>query len=259
MALAPWAWRAHPGCRRHSRERQAKQRESVMQEGVVVVGEPMVDDESRRRVRVTDRLPSEHIDGAWWPRSTNLVAELPALLSTLAERLGHVVMVGYLRNGWTNTPPEIDVAGQTIELLGFDSAEPASVILIGNGGHHLTLRVIAPGTSEQDARQALDAVPERGSGATGRGRAAAVARSLADVADKLARHKGCDDDKRRAEIMRWCEQAAAQFDEARIQTFVPILVEHIVNNRIRRAGTAAASSSAIGSAARGSGISPRTR
>ena len=134
----------------------------------VVVGESVVDDESARRVRVTNRLPSEHLDGAWWPSSTNLVSELPALLSTLAERLGRVVMVGYLRNGWTNTPPEIDIAGQTIELLGFDSAEPASVILIGNDGHHLTLRVIAPETSEQDARQALDAVPERGSGASGK-------------------------------------------------------------------------------------------
>lgn len=230
-----------------------------MMQDDVVVGGPMVDDDSGRRVGVTNRLPSEHIDGAWWPRSTNLVTELPALLSTLAERLGHVVMVGYLRNGWTNTPPEITIAGQTIELLGFDSAEPASVILIGNDGHHLTLSVIAPGTSEQGARQALDAVPERGSGATGRGRAAAVARSLADVADKLARHEGRDDDQRSAEIMRWCEEAAAQFDEARIQTFVPILVEHIVSNRMRQVSTAPASPSAIDSAAHGGGISPGTR
>jgi hypothetical protein len=150
-----------------------------------------------------------------------LVTELPALLAALSERLGQVVMVGYLRTGWTDTPPEIDIAGQTIELLGFDSAEPASVILIGHDGHHLTLRVIPPQTSEQGARQVLDAVPERGSGATGRGKGAAAARSLAGVADKLARHEGRGDDQRNAEIMRWCEEAAAQFDEARIQTFGP--------------------------------------
>ncbi len=225
----------------------------------VLVGEFVVDDESARRVRVTDRLPSEHIDGAWWPSSTNLVSELPALLSTLAGRLGRVRMVSYLRNGWTNTPPEIDIAGQTIELLGFDSAEPASVILIGNDGHHLTLRVIAPETSEQDARQALDAVPERGSGASGRDRAAAVARSLADVAEKLARHEGRGDEQRNAQIVRWCDEAAAQFDDARIQAFVPILVEHIVHNRMRQGSTAAASPSAIDSAAHNSGISARTR
>jgi hypothetical protein len=32
--------------------------------------------------------------------------------------------------------------------------------------------------------------------------------------------------------LRWCEDAAEQFEAARIQSFVPILVEHIVHNRI---------------------------
>jgi hypothetical protein len=222
----------------------------------VRAGEHRADDETGRRVRVTNRLASEHIDGAWWPRSTDLVTELPALLAALSERLGQVVMVGYLRNGWTDTPPEIDLAGQTIELLGFDSAEPASVILIGHDGHHLTLRVIPPATSEQGARQVLDAVPERGSGATGRGKGAA-ARSLAGVADKLARHEGRDDDQRNAEIMRWCEDAAAQFDEARIQTFVPILVEHIVRNRIYHDHAPTRSPSNIDSGEHGRGACPR--
>jgi Family of unknown function (DUF5994) len=197
-----------------------------------LVSETNPDNAAGRRLRITNRLPSEHIDGAWWPCSTDLVAELPALLSTLTQRLGQVVMVGYVRNGWTHTPPEVEIAGQTIELLAFDSAEPASVILVGHDGHHLTLRVISPQTSEPDAQQALSAVPERS--CAGTGTAVAAARSLAEVADKLARHEGRDDDRRNAEIMRWCEDAAAQFDEARIQTFVPILVEHIVRNKMQQ-------------------------
>lgn len=222
----------------------------------VRVGEPVVDDVSEHRVRVTDRLPSEHIDGAWWPQSTDLVTELPALLSALAERLGQVVMVGYVRNGWRNAPPEVDVAGQTIELLAFDSAEPASVILIGHDGHHLTLRVIAPETTNQDARQALDAVPERGSGATATGRAAAAARSVADIAERLARYEARDDDERTAEILRWCEDAAAQFDEARIQAFVPILVEHIVRNQMYQTSAASPPQSDTASREHDRGCSP---
>ena len=68
-------------------------------------------------------------------------------------------------------------------------------------------------------------------------------RSLAEVADKLARHEGRHDDQRSAEIMRWCEQAAEQFVDAPVQTFVPILVEHIVRNRMieSRAATMAPS------------------
>jgi len=216
----------------------------------VPASEHVVDGQSGLRVRVTpNRLPSEHIDGAWWPESTDLVAELPALLPPLSDRLGQVVLVGYRRDGWDDTPPEADIAGQTVELLGFDSAEPASVIVIGHDGQHLTLRIIAPGTSEPVARQALQAIPERTGGDTGGDKGSAAARSVADVADRLARHEGRDDDHRTAEIMRWCEPAAEQFEAARIQTFVPILVEHIVRNRMlqsRRAATVSPSDTGSG-------------
>jgi hypothetical protein len=196
------------------------------------VSEREVDAESRPRLRVTpNRLPSEHIDGAWWPRSTQLPAELPALLSLLSDRLGQVVGVGYRRDGWMDTPPQVDIAGHAVQLLGFTSDEPASVIVIGHDGHHLTLRVIAPESSDQAAREALAAIPERANGTAGR-KGTAAARSVADVAERLARHEGRDDDQRAAEIMRWCEEAAEQFEAAPIQSFVPILVEHIVHNRM---------------------------
>lgn len=192
-----------------------------------------VDGESGPRLRVTpNRIPSEHIDGAWWPRSTQLAAELPALLSSLSERVGQVVCVGYRCDGWTDTPPRIDIAGHPVQLLGFTSNEPAGVIVIGHDGHHLTLRVIAPETSDQAARQALAAIPQRADDGSAGRKGTAGARSVADVAQRLARHEGRDDDQRAAEIMRWCEEAAQQFEAARIQSFVPILVEHIVHNRM---------------------------
>ena len=60
----------------------------------------------------------------------------------------------------------------------------------------------------------------------------AVTRSVADVADKLARHEGLGDEQRTTQIKRWCEEATAQFVDAPVQSFVPILVEHIVRNRM---------------------------
>jgi Family of unknown function (DUF5994) len=140
--------------------------------------------------------------------------------------------VGYRRDGWTDTPPQVDIAGHPVQLLGFTSDEPTSVIVIGHDGHHLTLRVIAPDTSDQAAREALAAIPERANDGTAGRKGTAAARSVADVAERLARHEGRADDQRTAEIMRWCEEAAQQFESARIQSFVPILVEHIVHNRM---------------------------
>ena len=76
---------------------------------------------------------------------------------------------------------------------------------------------------------------------------------MADVADKLARHGGRNDDQRTAQIRRWSEEAAQQFVNAPLQTFVPILAEHIVRNRMiesRSETTSSATDSAA--SARGS-------
>lgn len=191
------------------------------------------------RVNVTpNRLPSAHVDGAWWPQSRQLVTELPALLSSLDERLD-LVGVGYRREDWSDTPPQLTIDNYAVGLLGFDSAEAASVILIGRDGHHLTLHVIAPETNEHDARDALAAVADHADGTAAPRSAMAASRSTADVAQRLADHEGLDDDERTAQIQRWCDEAAAQFDAAKVQVFVPILVEHIAYNRMfqtRRAG-----------------------
>ncbi len=187
------------------------------------------------------RSVSEHVDGAWWPRTTNVVDELPALLTSVAERLGPVVMVGYRRNGWEETPPLLEIGGHTVELLGFTSDEPSTVILIGADGHHLTLHVIRPDAGEEVARQALEQVRVPAEDVVPQHPRSTVARSVADVAEKLARHEGLDDEERTAQIKRWSEEAAEQFVDAPVQTFVPVLVEHIVRNRMIESRREAAS------------------
>lgn len=173
-----------------------------------------------------------------------MVNELPSLAASVSERLGPIVMVGYRHNGWDETPPVLEIGGRTVELLGFTSDEPTSVILIGENGHHVTLHVIRPDASEESGRQALD---EAGNCADTDFSAASrslVARSLADVADKLTQHEGRGDEQRTAQlrprISQWCEEAAQQFEDAPVQTFVPILVEHIVRNRLMESRAAAA-------------------
>ncbi len=185
------------------------------------------------------RSASEHIDGAWWPRSTQLVDELPDLVTSVSDRLGQVVMVGYRRNGWHDTPPLAEIAGRTVELLGFTSDEPTSVILFGEDGRHLTLHVIRPDASEEAARQALQRAAVPADADAPPASRSAVAKSVADVADKLASHEGRGDEQRTAQIRGWCEQAAQQFVDAPVQAFVPVLVEHIVRNRMIESRAAA--------------------
>jgi hypothetical protein len=192
-------------------------------------------DAEQSRLQLKPNAPaSTYLDGAWWPRSTQLAAELPDLVEALSDRLGEVAVVGYHRNAWTQTPPQMQIADATVQLQGFTSDEPASVILIGRDGRRVTLLVIPPGASEAVARDEFDVASEDlGDIPSANNRAERVAaQSVAEVAAQLTRHEGSGDPQRTAEIARWCQEAAQQFVDAPIQAFVPILVHHIVRNRM---------------------------
>ena len=57
---------------------------------------------------------------------------------------------------------------------------------------------------------------------------------IGNIATKLARREGRNDAARNLEILQWCEESAAQFVDAPVQTYVPLLIERIVRDRMRR-------------------------
>jgi hypothetical protein len=61
---------------------------------------------------------------------------------------------------------------------------------------------------------------------------AAETATLDELTARLARLPGNTDPEQAALISRWVGEAAAQFSNAPIQAFVPILVEHIVRGRL---------------------------
>ena len=57
------------------------------------------------RLKLKPKAPTTgYVDGAWWPRSRDLSAELPALLAVLAVRLGRVQRVSFNLTDWDATP-----------------------------------------------------------------------------------------------------------------------------------------------------------
>ena len=60
------------------------------------------------RLRLKPKAPqSGYVDGAWWPHSEDLTAELPDLLSVLSVRLGPIGRVIYSVNEWANATCKI--------------------------------------------------------------------------------------------------------------------------------------------------------
>jgi hypothetical protein len=101
------------------------------------------------------------VDGGWWPRSRDLVAELPALLTELAVRLGPIESVSYNLDAWSPTPRKITLDGRLVRLSGYRSQHPATVDVI-SAGHRVTLLVVPPEDAPAAAHGALMAAGHRG-------------------------------------------------------------------------------------------------
>jgi len=192
------------------------------------------------RLQLDPNRPAEpYLDGAWWPRSTELPAELPALLAELSAQLGSIGIVGYHRDAWNAAPDHLDLTGHPVHLQGFVSPDPPTLVVIADTGRSINLRVVPPETDGASASKAMTAAayhsvqPHPGDPVTAA--AAAETRSLHDLAARLARLPGNTDPEQAALISRWVGEAADQFSNAPIQAFVPILVEQIVRGRLHNA------------------------
>jgi hypothetical protein len=100
-------------------------------------------------------LTTGYVDGAWWPRSRDLAAELPALLAVLAVRLGEIPRVSYNLTEWKTAPPEIAADGVRVRLSGFWSRPPHTVDVVAGDRRRLTLLLVPPDTSPSAAHHAM--------------------------------------------------------------------------------------------------------
>ncbi len=157
---------------------------------------------SAASIRTGQRSP--YLDGAWWPRSTKLPAELPALLAELSAQLGSIGLVGYHRDAWNAAPDHLDLAGHPVHLQGFVSPDPPTLVVIADTGRSINLRVVPPATDGASASKAMTAAahhsvqPHPGDPVTAAD--AAETRSLHDLAARLARLPGNTDPEQAALI-----------------------------------------------------------
>ncbi|MFD4672569.1 DUF5994 family protein [Lentzea sp. NPDC058450] len=72
------------------------------------------------RLRLRPKAPTTgHVDGARWPRTRDLAAELPVLLAVPAVRLGDNPRVSDDLTEWETAPRQVAVGGVRIRRSGF--------------------------------------------------------------------------------------------------------------------------------------------
>ncbi|MET9734332.1 DUF5994 family protein [Streptomyces sp. NPDC006458] len=94
------------------------------------------------------------LDGAWWPRSRDIGAELPALVSALAEHLGPVTRVGLDARSWEELPTRIVVDDRVVHVDSFAVGDDTVLITRGDRDH-FSLLVIPADSPSEAARAAM--------------------------------------------------------------------------------------------------------
>ena len=94
------------------------------------------------------------VQGAWWPRSTELASELPSLLAALSLRVGSIDSVLYHESDWSPAPLSIKHQGDQV-ILGAHQEWPNVVSVFGPRFGKLELLVVPPHTEPTHAYNAV--------------------------------------------------------------------------------------------------------
>ncbi|MFF1260957.1 MULTISPECIES: DUF5994 family protein [unclassified Streptomyces] len=105
------------------------------------------------------RLQTTHsregvLDGAWWPRSRDVTAELPALIQALTTHLGPITRVGLDTAAWEEVPTRLVVDDRVVHLDTFPVGDDTVLITRGDNDHFVLL-VVPSATTADAARVAM--------------------------------------------------------------------------------------------------------
>jgi hypothetical protein len=103
------------------------------------------------------------LDGAWWPYSRDLEAELPVLLVALDEPWGRITRVTVNPTRWPVVPHTVPMDGRTLHVGWFTEQDPDKLILLSYTVGRWDLLVIPPETSPAAAARLMAAAAIPGS------------------------------------------------------------------------------------------------
>ncbi|MFC5889417.1 DUF5994 family protein [Kitasatospora sp. CM 4170] len=100
--------------------------------------------------------PGHRLDGAWWPRSRDLLLELPSLAADLDERWGRITRITVNPAQWPVVPSRIPVTGHTVHAGWFTTEQDEHTIAVFSyAPRRLTLLVVPPNTDAVDAARLM--------------------------------------------------------------------------------------------------------
>jgi len=124
------------------------------------------------------------IDGAWWPRSRDLTAELRALTEVLERRWDRITRVTVNPAHWPVIPHKVEVNGHVVKVGWFKEQDPHQLMLLSYRTGRWDLLVIPPQTPAATAAWLMAAATDPPRTSTGSRLMAEAFRRAADEAEK---------------------------------------------------------------------------
>ncbi|MFI1678533.1 DUF5994 family protein [Streptomyces sp. NPDC020607] len=102
------------------------------------------------------------LDGAWWPRSRDLLSELAALIDVLDPLWGRITRVAVNPKYWPIIPRRVPVDGHIVRVGWFTSEiDPHKLLLLSYGAGRWDLLIIPPETGPDAAARLMAAASGR--------------------------------------------------------------------------------------------------
>ncbi|MEV1286481.1 DUF5994 family protein [Micromonospora sp. NPDC049679] len=95
------------------------------------------------------------LDGGWWPRSIDPVAELPGLVLAIDKLRGPVTRMVLSADGWDRHPRRLGVARRVLRLGYFTSRPTSLLTALCANGDRVDLLVVPPDTATRIADAAM--------------------------------------------------------------------------------------------------------
>ena len=128
----------------------------TLQEVRTDIGRQSTTPEHTPRLRLKPKAPlSGYVDGAWWPRSDDLAAELPDLLAVLSVRLGRIDRVMYNVDEWAKASAKLATGGRAVRLDGYRRKPTKTVEVLGLNRSRIVLLVVPPNADPDQAHATL--------------------------------------------------------------------------------------------------------
>jgi hypothetical protein len=116
---------------------------------------PSVEPSEPRLLLTSGRGDDAVLDGGWWPRSWDPLAELPGLVLALTERYGPIRNVMLNRAAWDSRFRRLAVGTGQVRVGWFTTLAPSLLVATTERGEQIELLVVPPSASAAAAKRAM--------------------------------------------------------------------------------------------------------